>query len=85
LSDYIPTGLILADNNWEDNDQDGVANLITPIPDVLVSEGSEFVDITFQIDNNYQGTEIINEAEISAVETEEGPEGQYTDIDSPNL
>ena len=79
LSDYIPQGLILADSNWEDNDQDGIANLITPIPDLLVSEGSEFVDITFTIDANFQGTTITNEAEISAAD---GPNPSYSDIDS---
>ncbi len=82
LSDYIPAGLILADSNWEDNDQDGVANLVTPIPDVLVSEGSELVDITFQIDPSFQGTNIVNVAEISFATETDGSGINTPDIDS---
>ena len=81
VSDYIPTGLILNDANWEDNDGDGIANLINPIDDITVAEGSEVISITFTVDADFMGTTLINEAEISfAASTDGGP--NEDDIDS---
>ena len=81
VSDYIPEGLILADGNWEDNDFDGIANLVNPIPDVTVAEGSETVTITFTVAPDFMGSTIVNIAEIShAASTDGGP--NEDDIDS---
>ena len=62
VSDYIPSGLVLNDNNWVDNG--GIATLITPIP--TIAPGASMVrTITFTIDPNFSGAMIRNWAEIS--------------------
>ncbi|MBK7869458.1 MAG: DUF11 domain-containing protein [Saprospiraceae bacterium] len=63
ISDYIPSGLTLNDGNWTATG--GIATLITPIPN-LASGASTIVPITFTIDNNFEGTNLVNFAEISA-------------------
>jgi len=82
ISDYIPVGLTLADAAWQDNDNDGVAELLTPIADILVSEGSEMVSITFVIDPAFQGTSIENVAEISFATDEDDSGINTSDEDS---
>ena len=85
LSDYIPAGLTLADADWEDGDNDGIANLVTPlafIPASTTSDPSTTVDITFTIDADFQGTSIINEAEISFATSDDDSGINTPDIDS---
>ena len=82
LSDYIPTGLILADTNWEDTDGDGIANLVTPIADITVAEGSEMVDISFTISPTFQDTMILNEAEVSFATANDDSGVNTPDVDS---
>ena len=69
LVDYIPTGLILADADW--TGAGGVATLNTAIAS-LAAGASTTVDITFTIDPTFQGTSIMNTAEISEMTDEDG-------------
>lgn len=76
LSDYIPTGLTLADPNWTQSG--GVATLITPIAS-LAASASTTRTITFNVSPTYTGA-LTNSAEISSAR---GPLGEVIpDIDS---
>lgn len=63
INDYIPTGLILNDNNWVANN--GIATLKTPISSIPPGESRQ-VDIIFTIDPNFKTDCIINNAEIAS-------------------
>jgi uncharacterized repeat protein (TIGR01451 family) len=80
IADYVPAGLILADNNWAM--QSGKAVYNTPI-NLKVTQGIVTIPIIFTIDNNFTGTTIQNKIEITAAK---GPNGvNVTDDDStPN-
>jgi uncharacterized repeat protein (TIGR01451 family) len=67
ISDYIPEGLNLNDADW--TEAGGIATLNTPIPFLAFGE-STTVDITFTIDIEYQGEDIVNRAEISGADNE---------------
>jgi uncharacterized repeat protein (TIGR01451 family) len=76
ISDYIPTGLTLADANW--TQVGNVATLNTPITTIVPSDSATRT-ITFNISPSYTGS-ISNSAEISSAL---GPIGQAViDIDS---
>ncbi len=75
ISDYIPAGLILNDSQWSATA--GIATLNTPIAS-LAAGASTQVSITFTIDSNYQGSTLVNTAEISEASNEAG----LPDIDS---
>ena len=70
VSDYIPTGLTLADANWSGSP----ATLNTLIPSIAIGDSVKR-NITFTINSNFTGSSIRNWAEIS------GAVGG-TDIDS---
>ncbi|MCO6487529.1 MAG: DUF11 domain-containing protein [Phaeodactylibacter sp.] len=61
LWDYIPLGLILADNNWSSN-----GNIASRTVDNLAPGASITFNITFTIASNFSGTAIANYAEIGA-------------------
>jgi len=62
LTDYIPEGLILDDINWTQS-----GNKATRMINTVLKQGtSTTIPITFKIDENYEGTSIINAAEISS-------------------
>jgi len=65
LSDYIPAGLTLSDNNW--TAAGGVATLNNEIP-LVASGDNEMVTITFVVDADFMGTSINNNAEIASAE-----------------
>ncbi|WP_374759626.1 beta strand repeat-containing protein, partial [Emticicia aquatica] len=78
VTDYIPTGLTLNDANW--TAASGKATLNTVIaslaPTITVTK-----DITFTINNNFEGASVVNRAEISSASNARG----LSDIDSnPN-
>ena len=76
LSDYIPTGLTLADANW--TQAGGVATLVTPIASLAVG-ASTTRTITFNVSPTYTGA-LSNSAEISSAR---GPLGEIIpDVDS---
>ena len=62
ITDYIPTGLQLADANWAQLGNTAVRVIPGPIP---ASGGTATVNISFQIDVSYSGAAITNYAEIS--------------------
>jgi large repetitive protein len=77
ISDYVPTGLTLADANWT-----MVGNRAeTNNPNFTILAGNAIpLTITFKVNDNFEGTAITNSAEISAAK---GPSGEtVTDIDS---
>ena len=91
LSDYIPGDammreLILNDAAWEDDDMDGVANLVTVIPFIAASTTSDpsvMLTITFTIDPMFMGTLITNFVEISAADDDtDSTNPDPIDIDS---
>ncbi|MCB0581790.1 MAG: DUF11 domain-containing protein, partial [Phaeodactylibacter sp.] len=61
LWDYIPLGLILADNNWSSN-----GNVASRTVGNLAPGASVTFNITFTIASNFSGTAIANYAEIGA-------------------
>ena len=81
VADYIPTGMTLADANWSDADANGVADLVTPIA-MLGAQSSTMVSITFTIDNEFQGTSLVNHAEVSFATDTDGSGVNTADIDS---
>ena len=80
VKDFIPEGLILMDSDWTDNG--GVATLNTPIPSITLAEGSQMVSITFELDPNYTGGQILNNAEISFASLVSGSNVPFLDVDS---
>ena len=78
VTDYIPTGLTLADATWTATA--GKATLNTVIA-TLAPGATVTKDITFTINSNYEGASVVNRAEISAATNARG----LTDKDSnPN-
>lgn len=75
LNDYVPLGLILADNNWTANGT--TATLNTPIAS-LAPGASVSRDITFIIDYSYTGTSITNFGEVGSADNTMG----IPDVDS---
>ncbi|PID99986.1 MAG: hypothetical protein CSA79_05685 [Thiothrix nivea] len=83
ITDYIPAGLTLDDENWIDN-TDGTATLKAPF-DLAVADSSKTVDITFTVAADAAPGSIINAAEISAVSGVDNFGNPLTDVDStPN-
>ena len=75
VNDYIPSGLLLRDNNWKENN--GIATLKTPIASIKKGE-NKIVKISFKIDPNFKGEYIVNNAEIASATNTLGK----NDIDS---
>ena len=74
ITDYIPAGLsLVADTIWQMSS--GNAILVNPIAS-LEPGGETTISIQFVIDINYQGTSIINSAEITT--TNEGTDEDST-------
>ncbi len=62
VRDYVPTGLILkSGQSWSEVDH----NITTLDIGAIEANASRDVNITFTIDKDYQGTQIVNLAEIS--------------------
>ena len=81
ISDYIPTGLTLADTDWTDNS--GVATLNSLIATLPANGMPVVVPITFTVDATFQGSSITNHAEISSADDDTDPNNTPpTDIDS---
>jgi uncharacterized repeat protein (TIGR01451 family) len=75
VNDYIPTGLILNDINWKEDN--GVATLKTPI--ALIEHGKQkTVKISFKVDTKFKEGMIVNNAEIASATNALG----QNDIDS---
>ena len=76
ITDYIPYGLILDDDKWTQN-----GNVATRVikTEILPGSSSQSITIKFKIDPNFNGTEIINGAEISK---DNSDEYNTEDIDS---
>ena len=62
VTDYIPTGLNLADGAWAQSGSLATRTIAGPI---AANGGTATVTISFTIDANFQGTSIVNYAEIS--------------------
>ena len=77
VTDYIPTGLTLADANW--TAAAGVATLNTPIA-ALAAGGKTTVDISFTVDAAATAGKLSNAAEISGATDKDGQ--PVTDTDS---
>jgi len=77
ISDYIPTGLTLADGAWTETA--GVATMNALIS-VLAPGASVDVPITFTIDAGSEGATLVNTAEIS--QANDGSGGLGMDLDS---
>ncbi len=61
LRDYIPLGLVLADNNWTQNGSMAVRNIGSLQPGASAS-----YDITFTVSPAFAGSALVNHAEIGA-------------------
>jgi len=61
ITDYIPTGLTLNDADWTENG----ATAVTTITGPLAPGDSTTLDITFTINEYFQGYSVTNRAEIS--------------------
>jgi len=81
VTDYLPTGTTLNDANWIDNG-DGTA--VTGAPIAFIASGNSVtLQITVTIDANFNGTEIVNHAEISSADDDTDPNNEPpTDTDS---
>jgi uncharacterized repeat protein (TIGR01451 family) len=80
VADNVPAGLILVDQSWSLVGGDAVLN--NPIT-FLAPGQSSTVSITFLIDPNFMGTQIINDAEITAADNDTNPfNTPPTDVDS---
>lgn len=77
VTDYIPTGLTLADANW--TAVAGVATLNTPIA-AIAAGGKTTVDISFTVDAGATAGKLENTAEISGATDKDGQ--PVTDTDS---
>jgi uncharacterized repeat protein (TIGR01451 family) len=75
--DYIPEGLILNDSDWSFDAANNVAYLNDRIDFLAVGDQTS-VEISFTIDEDFEGTHIRNWAEINDAENDLG----YEDIDS---
>lgn len=75
VSDYIPEGLTLADAGWT---QSADGETATKSIGALAAGASKDVTIVFTIDRDYQGTQIVNRAEITDASNDLG----LSDIDS---
>ena len=64
IVDYIPLGLILADAGWSDSDGDGIANYNTNLA-IAAGADCQVISIDFNIHPDFEGTTIVNAAEIS--------------------
>ncbi len=76
ISDYIPAGLSLADADWN---ADGTFDLGN-----LAAGASTTIDITLAIDDNFNGSQLVNFAEISNADNLLGEEDQDSTPDSDN-
>ena len=65
LTDYIPTGLTLNDENWSGNGSSG-PNTTTLTIDSLSARDSTTLSITFDISTSFMGATIVNNVEITA-------------------
>ncbi|MEZ4914032.1 MAG: DUF11 domain-containing protein [Chitinophagales bacterium] len=74
--DYIPAGMSLNDGMWTDN-MDGTASYTGGLSNLLAGTSAS-VDITLSIDSNFQGTSLVNYAEISGATNALG----LSDVDS---
>ncbi|EIJ36029.1 DUF11 domain-containing protein [Thiothrix nivea] len=77
VSDYIPTGLTLADTNWTASGN--TATLVTAIP-LIAAGASETVTISFTVAESAMAGELTNAAEISSAK--DGNGDPATDVDS---
>lgn len=77
--DYIPTGLVLADNAWVASADGKTASLKTPLAS-LAAGASETVEITFKVADTATKGELTNIAEISAAQDKDGK--PFADKDS---
>ena len=82
VTNYLPAGTTIYDPAWDDSDGDGIANLITPISDLTVAEGDTTISITIRINDNFQGDEIIDLAEVSFATSVNNSGINTTDFDS---
>ncbi|MBU0655118.1 MAG: DUF11 domain-containing protein [Gammaproteobacteria bacterium] len=78
VTDYIPTGLTLADAAWTDN-TDGTATLTAPITSIPAGE-SATVQISFTVAETATAGDLTNTAEISSAKDAAG--NPATDTDS---
>ncbi|WP_460995573.1 SdrD B-like domain-containing protein, partial [Spirosoma harenae] len=79
VSDYLPTGLVLADANWSQT-----GNIATrTISGTLAAGRDTVVSLVMTVAANFQGTSLTNVAEISAADDDNDPTNTPpTDIDS---
>ncbi|HRI26499.1 MAG TPA: SdrD B-like domain-containing protein [Chitinophagales bacterium] len=76
ITDYIPSGMVLADADWTDNGNGTASYLVS----ALNAGSSTTVDITLQVSAGFQGSSLNNFAEISSAE--DGNGNPVTDVDS---
>lgn len=79
ISDYVPTGLTLNDATWS-----AVSGGITTKTIPIIAAGSSAtVNITFNINSDFSGTTLVNQAEISAADDDNIPNNTPpVDVDS---
>ncbi|MCB9325536.1 MAG: PKD domain-containing protein, partial [Lewinellaceae bacterium] len=65
VTDYIPTGLTLSDGAWSQSGNLATRTIAGPI---AANGGSATITISFNIDADYEGSSIVNYAEISHAE-----------------
>ena len=82
IANYLPEGTTLNDPTWDDSDGDGVANLINPIGSVVAGGTSPIVPITVRINEDFQGLEIVDVAEITFATSVDDSGINTADIDS---
>ncbi len=75
ITDYIPTGFTLVDGAWNQSGSLATRTIAGPI---AANGGSATISISFQVESTFQGTSIVNYAEISGATNPLG----LSDIDS---
>ena len=81
VTDYIPTGLNLADGAWAQSGSLATRTIAGPI---AANGGTATVTISFTIDANFQGTSIVNYAEISDADNALGVADEDSTPDQDN-
>ena len=83
VTDYIPSGLILTDGAWSQSGSLATRTIAGPI---AANGGTATLMITFQIEGDFQGTSIVNYAEISDAENalNQPDEDSVADQDNTN-
>ncbi len=75
ITDYIPSGMSLADSDWTQSGSNATMTIAGPIS----AGSSTSVNIRLQVNSDYSGGDLVNVAEISDAEDADGNHPEDTD------